>query len=53
MPGHVTLGFQKARQRRRQLMVHEKVHAPCSTTWSAWCAAYSIAARMSSRSRSG
>jgi hypothetical protein len=35
VPGCVTLGFQKPRQCRWQLMVNEEVHAPCSTMWSA------------------
>jgi len=33
--GGMALRFDEARQRWRQLMVNNEVHAPCSTTWSA------------------
>jgi hypothetical protein len=36
-------------QRCRQLMIHQKLHTACNTRWSVWWAAYSMAARMSSR----
>ena len=49
----VTVALKEVGKRRGQLMINEKRHVAWSTTWSVWCAAYSSAARMSSRSRSG
>lgn len=42
---------QKACQRYRKLIVNEESHEASRTGWSAWWAAYSIAAKTSSRSR--
>jgi len=51
--GNVALAFEESGQNGWQLVINYEFHAPVSTTWSAWCAAYSMAARMSSFSRSG
>lgn len=46
-------GSQVPRQGGGQLVVNKKLHDAWRTAWSVWCAAYSIAARMSSLSSAG
>jgi len=47
------LRLKKARQRCWELVVNQEYHDTCKIAWSAWWAAYSIAASTSSRSRKG
>ena len=44
---------EKSRQGSGQLIIDEEFHEACKIGWSAWWAAYSIAAKMSSLSRKG
>ena len=44
---------EKSRQGSGQLMIDEEFHEARKIGWSAWWAAYSIAAKMSSLSRKG
>ena len=46
-------GGEESRQRGGELVIDQEFHEAWTTGWSAWCAAYSIAARMSSRSKNG